>query len=154
MQATLLNGDEDSFWDLMVYFHEILPELKEKGLQGYYFVIGPPLMPHLYFGLKFMAFDQLEGAVDSATEPFRERLRQLEGTVSWEEQLERYEKFHQAYKGDIAEEPVGMGGMALGSRLLPADALADKAKLKKVLQAVGPSLGPEKVGFSVRVTER
>lgn len=149
LQATLLNGDEDTFWELMVDFHGMLSELKRKGLQGYYYVFGPPIMPHLYFGLEFMAFDQPQGAVEAATEPFRKTLSEKKGTITWQEQIEHYERFHEAYKGDVANEPVAIGGMSLGSRLLPEDALMDRARLKEVLKAVGPSLGPGRVSCPI-----
>ncbi|KAJ4163185.1 hypothetical protein LMH87_004929 [Akanthomyces muscarius] len=35
---------ESQWWDLMVFFHSQLPAWKEAGMQGYYYVMGPPFM--------------------------------------------------------------------------------------------------------------
>ena len=163
LQATLLNSDEeDKFHDLVADFHELLPQMKRQGLQGYYHIFGPPLVPYLLLGVRFMAFDQPDGAVEAATQSFRDKMKVLEGTMRWQERIQRHDKFHQAYKGDIREEPVGQGGLALGSRLLSEDALVDKAeahglrsddtakaRFKRMLKSIGPRLDPN----IVRLTE-
>lgn len=145
VQATLTNGNEDSFWDFIAEFHGMLADLKRSGLQGYYYIFGPPIMPFLYLGLRFMAFDEPDGAVEMATKPFREKLDELKGTIKWDDRIERFETFDKAYKGDVANEPVGTGGIALGSRLLPEEALKDKKRFKEVLRAVGPILDQKRV---------
>lgn len=162
LQATLLNGDgEDKFLDLVADFHQLLPEMKRQGLQGYYHMFGPPLVPYLLFGVRFISFDQPDGAVEAATQSFRDTLKVLEGTIGWQEQIQRHDKFHQAYKGDIREEPVGQGGLAVGSRLLSQDALVDeagthglrsddtaKARFKRMLKSIGPGLNPNTVSLT------
>ncbi|KAF2713463.1 hypothetical protein K504DRAFT_461992 [Pleomassaria siparia CBS 279.74] len=40
------------YWDLMAFIHTQHPTLKEGGIQGYYYMVGPPTYPTLYVGLR------------------------------------------------------------------------------------------------------
>ncbi|KEZ41909.1 hypothetical protein SAPIO_CDS6605 [Scedosporium apiospermum] len=110
------SSKEKEWWDLMAFFHSDLRRLKEGGAQGYYYVF-PPQAPRGYMLMTaFMLFDKPNGTSTEETAP----------------------SFFEAYHGDPENEPVAQN-FAMGSHLLPAEALEDVETVSKTLQELSRS---------------
>ena len=131
---------EAEWWDLMAGFSGGLKALKDGGVQGYYFMFGPPMMLVAAFNL----FDKPEGTVDELFGPFKERLDALGGAVGYESNVTTVSSYLESYSGDVELEPVA-SNIALGSWLLPAEAFEDAEALSAVYREIGPTMDPTKV---------
>lgn len=135
---------EREWWDLMAEFSKDLKALKDGGVQGYYYMFGPPLMPTLMLGTFFDLYDKPDGTVDELFDPFRRKIDGMGSAVSYQSNETTFGSFMESYSGDVNAEPVA-ANIALGSWLLPAEALEDADAVSAVLQEVGPSFNPDKV---------
>ncbi|KAJ3499682.1 hypothetical protein NLG97_g128 [Lecanicillium saksenae] len=135
--ATLLNNTMDSnWWDLVTFFHQHLVDWKASGLQGYYYILGPPLMPTRMLTLGFYLYDKPDGTLEKLIEPWNDQLNGMEKVISWQSEVKTAASFMEIYK-DSQNEPVAQGGgFSLGSRLLPAQSLLDRDALRQMLQEV------------------
>lgn len=138
------SSKEAEWWDLMAEFSGGLKALKDGGVQGYFYMLGPPMMPTLMLSGIFNLFDQPEGTVDELFEPFKQRLDELGGFVAYESNVTTVPSFLESYGGDTENEPVA-SNVAGGSWLLPAEAFEDPEAVSEVFQEVGPTLDPNKV---------
>jgi FAD/FMN-containing dehydrogenase len=130
---------EHVFWDVVAWFHTDMHRMKDSGFQGYYYILGPPTAAALTLGLYFWAYDQADEQVSALTRPLRDKLDALEDAMQHTHNLSHHPTFHQAYKGDSETEPVGIGGMAMTSRLMPASAFEDADRLVRLFKDIGPS---------------
>lgn len=140
-------GKENEWWDLMAEFSKGMKGLKDGGMQGYYYMAGPPLAPTMILATFFNVFDKPNGTVAELFEPFKQRLDRMNGTVGYQSNENNFPTFFKSYSGDVEAEPVA-SNVALGSRLLPAEAFEDVEEVSKVLQQVGPTMDPNKVRLS------
>lgn len=137
-------GKEKEWWDLMAEFSKGMKWLKDGGMQGYYYMAGPPLAPTMILATFFNIFDKPNGTVAELFEPFKQRLDRMNGTVGYQSNENNFPTFFESYSGDVEAEPV-TSNIALGSRLLPAEAFEDVEEVSRVLQQVGPTMDPNKV---------
>lgn len=143
--VTLLDpGQEDEWWALMAQFSKGQKELKDGGVQGYYYMAGPPLAPTLMLAAFFNVFDKPNGTVAELFKPFKQRLDRMNGTVDYQSDEATMRTFFESYSGDTEAELVA-SNIALGSRLLPAEAFEDVEEVSRVFQEVGPTMDPNKV---------
>jgi hypothetical protein len=49
------------FYDFLGFVHADLQRLKEGGMQGYYLVVGPPIVPTVSFSWTFLLYDKPSG---------------------------------------------------------------------------------------------
>lgn len=135
---------EAEWWELMAEFGGGLKDLKDGGVQGYFYMLGPPVVPTLVLAGLFNLVDKPEGTVEELFEPFKQRLDGLEGAVGYESNVTTLPTWLESYGGDPQAETVA-SNIALGSWLLPAEAFEDPEAVSEVFQEVGPSLDPNKV---------
>lgn len=143
--ATLVDpAKETEWWNLMAEYSKELKVYKDGGVQGYYYMVGPPAMPSLSLASFFNLYDKPEGTVEKLFESFKKRLDGLNSTVQYLTEENTFNSFFESYAGDPENEPVG-SNLVGGSWLLPAEAFDDVEAVSKVLQEVGPPMDPSKV---------
>jgi FAD/FMN-containing dehydrogenase len=47
--ASLDPESSKDYCDFLGFLHKEMPRLKEGGMQGYYYIVGPPIVPTLSF---------------------------------------------------------------------------------------------------------
>lgn len=135
--ATLLEAShEPQWWDLVTFFHQQLPEWKSAGLQGYYYLLGPPLMPTRMLALGFYLYDKPNGTVEKLIAPWTCKLETMGTAITSQSSVKTAASFMEIYHGVENEAVAQGGGFSLGSRLLPAEALHDSEALSHMLQEV------------------
>ncbi|KAH0848534.1 FAD binding domain-containing protein [Fonsecaea pedrosoi] len=137
-------ANSDTFWSLVAYFHNQLPELSDAGVMGYYFIVPnnsaaqpDPIRMGSVVGFWFVPNKTVEETQQILT-PLEERLRN--NIYNWTDTVfvesiavpvEDFTKFWLTYG---AAQSVG-SEVRLGSRLLDKAALkTDPAKLKKLFE--------------------
>lgn len=135
--ATLQDdAQEAQWWDLVTFFHQQLTEWKREGMQGYYYLLGPPLMPTRMLGLGFYLYDKPNGTVENLIAPWSRKLDAVGKTISYQSSTKTAASFMEIYQATQNEVVAQGGGFSLGSRLLPAEALRDREALSHMLQEV------------------
>jgi FAD/FMN-containing dehydrogenase len=127
------------FYAFVAYLHADLQRLKEGGMQGYYYIGGPPLVPALGFMWTFMLFDAESGSVEKLMEPILKYLESRKSLFTWTQETTHADTYLAIYNGTYTNEPVAMGGSAIGSRLLRAQSLNDPERTAQMLEHIGPS---------------
>ncbi|OCK98398.1 FAD binding domain-containing protein [Cenococcum geophilum 1.58] len=139
------------YWELMAYIHSELPRLKNGGMQGYYYMVGPPLAPTLSLLWSFYLYDKPNGTAEALFAPIAARLSNASSYFIYKASVDTASNFYDAYLTTASNEPVATGGSAYGSRLLPERALVDMALVAKTFEKIGPSpniLKPSGVFFN------
>ena len=126
------------FWELVGFLHAEMQRLKEGGMQGYYFIVGPPIMPTLSFTWTFMLFDKPNGTVEPLIASIEDHLKARADLFAYQSNITHAETYYDFAK-DFHNEAVATGGSAYGSRLLSPSSLSDPATTAKVLSEIGPS---------------
>ncbi|KAF2624631.1 FAD binding domain protein [Macroventuria anomochaeta] len=141
--ASLPNTMDVQFWDATGYLHAHMQRLKEGGMQGYYYIVGPPTSPSLSLIWMFMLFDKPDGTVESLMAPAEKYLMERANLFTYTSNIT-----HTASYFDIAQhvqnEAVANGGSTYGSRLLSPGSLADA-----VVNAEGPVSNPTLIGHMI-----
>jgi hypothetical protein len=127
------------YWELMAYIHSELPRLKNGGMQGYYYMVGPPLAPTLSLLWSFYLYDKPNGTAEALFAPIAARLNNASSYFIYKASVDTASNFYDAYLTTASNEPVATGGSAYGSRLLPERALVDMALVAKTFENIGPS---------------
>jgi hypothetical protein len=127
------------FYGLMGFLHAELQRLKDGGMQGYYYIAGPPIVPTLSFMWTFYLFDKPTGAVEILMEPIEAVLNDRQHLFEWEKDVRYAETYLDIYNGTYTNEPVATGSAAYGSRLMSPKSLADANRTASVLEEIGPS---------------
>jgi len=128
------------FWDLMGYLHSELPKLKDGGMQGYYFIIGPPVIPTLSFLWVFQLHDKPNGTAESLFSPIKEYLDSRADQFIYRVNLTTGVTFYETFAA-ATNEAVAPGGSAYGSRLLTRRALTEDVEaVARTFEAIGPSM--------------
>lgn len=135
---------EAEWWNLMAELSRELKIYKDGGVQGYYYMVGPPVVPSLALTTIFNLYDKPEGTVDELFGAFRIKLDVLNGTVQYQSEETTFDSFLEFYSATGANEDVG-SNLVLGSWLLPAEAFDDIEAVSSVFREVGPTMDPEKV---------
>lgn len=144
---SLLDKNETSFFDLLAFVFGELPRLKEGGMQGYS-VLLPPFPGISAYGAgsaeywtyfwSFDVHDKPNGTIEELISPITERLDPLNGSsILYTSAIQSERDFFTMWNSSIGDEPVAVGGAALGSRLITAEGLTkDPQYLARVLQNI------------------
>ncbi|KAF2281462.1 FAD-binding domain-containing protein [Westerdykella ornata] len=135
--SSLSVNTSTEFWDLVGFIHAEMPRLKAGGMQGYYYMMGPPVFPTLSLFWGFLVFDKPNGTVERLIAPIEERLRRDAHLFAYESEILHSPNFWDLWRHSTNQE-VASGGSAIGSRLLSAESLSDASATAKVFAQVGP----------------
>jgi hypothetical protein len=143
---TLLSLSENTsveFYEFMGFLHAELPRLKEGGMQGYYYIAGPPAAPTLSFLWAFTLFDKPNGTVERLMIPIEQYLEKRAHLFVYQQNITYANTYIEVIAGDT-NELVANGGSAYGSRLLSPQSLVDANVTARVLASIGPSANASK----------
>lgn len=127
-----------AFWAAMGFVHAQMQRLKEGGMQGYYYITGPPLSPSLSLSWALMLFDAPPSALQTLLAPVESYLAERGELFTSSTNATRAERYWDMAR-HVPNEPVAAGGSAYGSRLLSPSSLACEVLTAAALSAVGPS---------------
>jgi hypothetical protein len=140
LKVTSLAPDKVSeFYDCLGFLHAEMQRLKDGGMQGYYYVAGPPTVPTLSLAWTFMLFDKPSDMVEKLMRPIEVYLDERKGLFGYEQEIKHADTYLNIFGGEYDNELVATGGSAYGSRLMSARSLADPKVTAKVLRQIGPS---------------
>jgi hypothetical protein len=140
--STLDPVPSDEFWDIVAYIHAELPRLKTGGMQGYYYIAGPPTVSSLTLMWTFMLFEKADGTVESLMAPIESRLKEKPHIFEYQSGITHGDTYLDMYLKSTSPEPVATGGSAYGSRLLSPESLADEKTTASVFAALFSSANP------------
>jgi len=107
-------------------------------MQGYSSILPPVAVPGAAFWTwtwGFDLYDKPNRTAEALFAPIAVRLDPLNGTsIIYTSSVQWYPDFYSLWNSTTENEAVAVGGAVLGSRLLPAEALADQARLSSVLR--------------------
>ncbi|KAH8646888.1 hypothetical protein BX600DRAFT_518908 [Xylariales sp. PMI_506] len=144
--------NSSTFLDVLARILSDFPRLKAGGLQGYINLVPPGYFAELNTWAvvwSLYLYDQPNGTAEALFAPLAQWLDPLNGTViEYSTTVEQGPDFFTIWNGTIGDETVATGGVAMGSRLLPASALADPERLSLALQNLtAPAEGEYGVPF-------
>ena len=126
------------YWDMVAYIHTQLPRLKEGGMQGYYYMVGPPIYPTLAFLWAFYLYNKPNGTVEALMAPIEDRLKSQANLFLYSSEVSPSRSYWDTWSTNT-NEAVANGGSAYGSRLLSAESLKDPNVTARVFASIGPS---------------
>jgi hypothetical protein len=138
---TLISLSKDTsveFYEFIGFLHAELPRLKEGGMQGYYYIAGPPIAPTLSFLWTFTLFDKPNGTVERLMVPIEQYLEKRTHVFVYQQNITYANSYIEMIAGDT-NELVATGGSAYGSRLLSPQSLVDANITAQALASIGPS---------------
>lgn len=136
--GSLPNTTDMQFWDAVGYLHAQMQRLKEGGMQGYYYVAGPPAAPSLSLIWAFMLFDKPNGTVETLMAPIETYLMERANLFAYTSNI-TWAPTYFDIASHIQNEAVANGGSTYGSRLMTPASLSNAARNAKLLREVGPS---------------
>lgn len=136
------------YWDFIGFIHAEMPRLKAGGMQGYYFIVGPPQAPVLAFMWSFFLFDKPNGTVGRLMAPIEERLKQQPSLFQYQSTQIHSESYFDIWRSRYLPEEVANGGSTYGSRLLSPRSLSNPNETARVFASIGPSADPSKPSVS------
>lgn len=140
------------YYEFLAFLHKELPRLKKGGMQGYYYVGGPPIVPSLSFQWTFWLYDKPEGTVEQLMKPIFSYLDERKHLFFYSSNITYADTYLGIYQGNYANEAVANGGSAYGSRLLSERSLADTNLTAKIFAQIGPSNNASKPNVSFATT--
>lgn len=136
--ASLPYTTDAQYWDAIGFLHAQMQRLKEGGMQGYYYIVGPPTAPSLSLIWAFMLFDTPNGTVEALMNKVEGYLAERADLFAHTSSITQAPTYFDA-ASQIQNEAVANGGSTYGSRLMSPSSLADAKRNAKVLREVGPS---------------
>ncbi|KAF2679793.1 FAD binding domain-containing protein [Lentithecium fluviatile CBS 122367] len=136
--STLSPNITSEYWDLVSFIHTEMPRLKKGGMQGYYFIVGPPTYPVYAFYWAMALYDKPNGTVEQLMAPIEERLRNQSHFFQYSSTVQRGDTYLDVF-GSVENEAVANGGSAYGTWLMSPKSLADAKKTAEVFAKIGPS---------------
>jgi hypothetical protein len=143
--AALSPNTTTQFWLLMGFIHAQMADLKAGGMQGYYFLTGPPVYPTLAFLWVFYLYDKPVGTVEKLISPIVKRLEEEKGVFGYESEVTHTDTYWESWGEIFSNELVANGGSAYGSRLMSPESLSDPNETAKVFEEIGPRVGKPNV---------
>jgi hypothetical protein len=137
--TSLGSNTTTEFYDFLGFIHANLQRLKEGGMQGYYYIGGPPIVPTLSFTWTFMLFDAPTGTIEHLMQPILAYLTPLPHLFTHSQETKHSTTYLAIYNGTYTNEPVATSGSAIGSRLLRATSLTNPPQTARLLASIGPS---------------
>ncbi|KAF1962711.1 FAD binding domain-containing protein [Byssothecium circinans] len=128
----------NQYWDLVAFIHAEMPRLKVGGMQGYYYMVGPPTYPTLAMIWTFFLYDKPNGTVESLLSPIEERLKSESDLFQYQSEITTSETFIDAINV-FSNEPVASGGSAYASWFLSPRSLANPNITADVFKKIGPT---------------
>lgn len=128
-----------AFYDFLGFLHAEMQRLKEGGMQGYYLIVGPPIVPTLSFSWTFALHDATNGTVEWLMEPIENYMEERKDAFAWQSKISHYKTYLDMHKANFPNEKVADGGSAYGSRLLSPSSLALPNLTAEVFAEIGPS---------------
>lgn len=136
------------YWNIMGFFHAHMQKMKEQGLQGYYYMVGPPSYPvYAFLGL-FTIYNKPNGTMEKIWAPIVEEIDRRPGSFVYMSQITYSDTFLGAYN-TVTNEPVASGGSAFGSWLLSPRSLADANVTAKLFTEIGATMDPSRPNVSI-----
>ncbi|KAF2825172.1 hypothetical protein CC86DRAFT_39683 [Ophiobolus disseminans] len=133
-----LNSNSSSdFYDFLGFLHSEMQRLKEGGMQGYYFIVGPPYTPQLSLAWTFTLFNKPNGTVEALLEPIETYLKERAQSFAYMQNITHADTYFDI-SGSATNEAVASGGSAYTSRLLSPQSLSDGNATSKVFAEIGP----------------
>ena len=136
--SSLSNTTDSQFWDAIGFLHAQMQRLKAGGMQGYYYMVGPPAYPSLSFLWSFMLFDKPNGTAEALTNPLSAYLTEHANLFVSLSNVTHYDTYF-ALAQTFDNEPVATGSSTYGSRLMSPLSLSSQARNKEILQSIGPT---------------
>jgi hypothetical protein len=136
--SSLPHTTATQFYDAVGYLHAQMQRLKEGGMQGYYYIVGPPAAPSLSLIWAFMLFDKPNGTVETLMAPIETYIAERTNSFAYTSNITQKPSYFDI-ASQIQNEAVANGGSTYGSRLLSLASLANAASNAELLQDVGPS---------------
>ncbi|KAF2648010.1 hypothetical protein K491DRAFT_264758 [Lophiostoma macrostomum CBS 122681] len=127
----------DEFYDLAGYLSAELARLKAGGMQGYYFIVGPPVQPALTFAWTFYLYNKPDGTVDSLMAPIEAKTKEQPALFAYVSNSTTAATYMDIYSHSVNEDVAG-SGTAYGSWLMSSESMADADVNAKMLKEIGP----------------
>jgi hypothetical protein len=141
------------YYDFLGFIHAEMQRLKEGGMQGYYIIAGPPVVPTLSFVWTFLPFDKPKETVKNLMRPIEEYLDDRKHLFAYQQNISHADTYLGIYGEDGAtNEEVATGGSAYGSRLISPESLAYPDVTAKILAQIGPSADAAKPNVCISIT--
>lgn len=134
---SLSQNSSVEFYKFLGFLHAEMQRLKEGGMQGYYFIVGPPHAPQLSLAWTFTLFDKPNGTVETLMEPVEAYLKERAQSFAYTQNITHADTYFDI-SGSATNEAVANGGSAYGSRLLSPQSLANPNVTAKVFAEIGP----------------
>ncbi|KAF2472525.1 FAD binding domain-containing protein [Lindgomyces ingoldianus] len=132
------------YWDMIGFIHAEMPKLKEGGMQGYYFIVGPPSVPTLSFIWVFYLYDKPVGTVEKLISPIDKYLKERPAIFAYQSNITTTPTYWDSWSTAFSDEDVATGGAAFGSRLLSPKSLSNPSITARVFAQIGPSVDLKK----------
>jgi hypothetical protein len=126
------------YYDFIGFLHADMQRLKDGGMQGYYYIVGPPHAPALSLAWTFWLFDKPNGTVEGLMAPIEAYLKERAHHFAYMQEIKHADTYIEM-SGSATNEAVANGGSAYGSRLLSPRSLAESNVTARVLEEIGPS---------------
>jgi hypothetical protein len=136
--STLSPNTTTEYWNLMSFIHAEMPKLKEGGMQGYYYMFGPPTYPFLAMMWTFDLYDKPNGTVERLIAPIEEKLKSQPHLFQYTSDITYHETYFDSLRG-ATNEDVAVGGSAYGSWLLSPRSLSSPDVTADVFSKIGSS---------------
>lgn len=149
--ASLSPNISSEYYELLGFLHAEMPRLKAGGMQGYYGMVGPPVMSTLSFIWGFYIYDKPDGTVEKLMEPVEKYLNDRKDIFIYQQESTTAENYWDSWGKIFSNEAVANGGAAYGSRLLSEKSLEDPKKSAKVFEQIGPSVLGKNVRSSIQI---
>jgi hypothetical protein len=127
------------FYEFLGFLHAKMQRLKNGGLQGYYYIVGPPTVPTLSLAWTFMLFNKPNGTLENLMTPIEAYLDERKELFGYSQEVNHADTYLDIFDCKYDNELVANGGSAYGSRLMSPQSLADTRNTAEVLAQIGPS---------------
>lgn len=132
--ATNAEVSKDAFFKGLRAYFDHFQKFADAGIYAYY-RISPKPNDHYEFVMQpFFAPNKTVDETNALLEPWISRLHDL--GIGVKPRTSNYPSFLDAFHGEFALEPVMIGGVSQGSRLVPRKTFSDPAALDKTLTAI------------------
>ncbi|KAJ8117653.1 hypothetical protein OPT61_g1202 [Boeremia exigua] len=128
---------DTDFWATVGFLHTQMPALKRGGMQGYYYIVGPPTFPSLSLFWAFILFNKPADTATTLLAPIVAYLAARPSLFAHSTSLTHAPTYH-AFASHISNEAVATGGSTYGSRLLSPRSLSDANTTAVAFHAIGP----------------
>lgn len=125
-----------------------MPDMKDRGVHGYYSIGGPPGSSTLSLGGTLALFNGTADEIQNITAPFQELLLNAKnaGTITYDAQALEFDSLMDLFDMLLPSDSAGATA-ASASRLITRDAVQNVTRLAEVLEEIGPRATAPSVCF-------